>query len=656
MYRLARVKSKTATAVDTSLVRGIGSAEDGFAVAMVLVIIMIVSLLGIAMLTVAAYQMRDADRTLPSNRAFDLADSGLSYAHGQLAQENPVPDPPSYYDSLPVQMGSADSTFDVTITKDTDSGGNVIPYHYRIVSTGSYRKYEGSASNPRTYTRKLEEVVQFRTAESSFDVFTYCMYSDKGDVILDTGTTANASTGTLTVDGNIYAGRNVNLLDEKTNHAAGSLTVTGNVTAGQDVVMQAQSGYNSTANDSVTGDLTARYDVSILAQTAVGGGGKGASWLVGGSINSGRDVSLISRVFVNAGASVKVAQSANTSVNDTSVNAKGNVYLSSYGFAVAQPVAHVGNSEAASGINADGNVDIIAWSNTANADSQSRVYGNVLAKGHANLTAAAYGPTCAPVAEVRGDMKNNGGSNLSGIGIGSQAIVLGLWQHPAGVCSTSGNYSFDPLKHLDISPGIGNAPVQPVPDIDWPEPDWDWYRTMAIAQGPGHYYTSGQTFTSDVNLNSDPSSMWVMYVEGNVTIQKNVNLTNNGVIVCEGDFTVNGTVAMSAGSKYQVIAKGNITHANSGSINPNANDTVFLYTDGSYDGDNDGISGNVTYDLAWFNTLKGQITAKGNIKASAGDNTKIANPKISYAGPSFPVLGWSLPFEVLSFRELSSSP
>src|SRR5450756_3092378 len=100
MYKLARVKSKTATAVDTSLMRGIGSAEDGFAVAMVLVIIMIVSLLGIAMLTVAAYQMRDADRTLPSNRAFDLADSGLSYAHGQLAQANPVPDPPSYYDSV----------------------------------------------------------------------------------------------------------------------------------------------------------------------------------------------------------------------------------------------------------------------------------------------------------------------------------------------------------------------------------------------------------------------------------------------------------------------------------------------------------------------------------------------------------------------------
>ena len=126
MYRLARVKSKTATAVDTLMVREIRSAEDGFAVAMVLFIIIIVSFLGIAMLTVAAYQMRDADRTLPSNRAFDLADSGLSYAHGYLAQENPVPDPtdtPGYYDSLPVQMGSADSTFDVTITKDTDSGG-----------------------------------------------------------------------------------------------------------------------------------------------------------------------------------------------------------------------------------------------------------------------------------------------------------------------------------------------------------------------------------------------------------------------------------------------------------------------------------------------------------------------------------------------------
>lgn len=646
MYRLARVKGKTATAADTSLVRGIGSAEDGFAVAMVLFIIIIVSLLGIAMLTVAAYQMRDADRTLPSNRAFDLADCGLSFAHGYLAQGNSIPDPtasPGYY-PYSYQMAPG-STFDVTIAKDTDPNNNnkVIPYRYRILSTGSYQKNEGGASDQRTYTRKLEEVVNFQTLEGGYlDAFTYCMYSDEGDVVLDTGTTANNSTGTLTVDGNIYAGNDVNLLDIKANRAAGSLTVNGNVTAGQDVDIQSQSGNNSAANDSVTGDVTAGGDVSIGASTHVR---KGASFLVGGSINSGGDVSLSSGVFAVAGASVKVAQSANTSVN-----AKGNVTLSSLATVFALPSTYVGNDGqslgAASGVNADGDVNITADSWVL-AASQSRVYGNVQAKGATNLDATTTGLLSAPVAEVKGYMKNNGDSSLSGTGPGWQkASVGGLWQHGGG-CSRSGNTSFG--SHSDVSPNIGDAPVQGVPDITWPGPYWKWYRTMAIAQD--HYIEGDKTFTSDLDINYDSSSMWVMYVKGNVTIQNNVNLTNNGVIVCEGDFTVNGTVAMSAGSKYQVIARGNITHANSGSTNPNANDTVFLYTDGSYDSGSAEGTGNVTYDLAWFNTVKGQISAKGNINASAG-NTSIANPKISYAGPSFPVLGWPLPFDVLSFREL----
>ena len=641
MYRLARVKSKTATAVDTLMVREIRSAEDGFAVAMVLFIIIIVSFLGIAMLTVAAYQMRDADRTLPSNRAFDLADSGLSYAHGYLAQENPVPDPtdtPGYYDSLPVQMGSADSTFDVTITKDTDSGGYVIPYRYRILSTGSYRKNEGSASNPsyRFYTRKLEEVVRFRGLKGYFEAFNYCMYSDEGDVKLDTGTTVNNSTGSLTVDGNIYAGQDAKLFDTKGYRAAGSLTVNGNVTAGRDVDIQSRSGYNSAANDTLSGNVTAGRDVSISASSGIS---KGASYLVGGSINSGRNVILSSQVFAAAAASVKVAQSANSSVN-----AKGNVTLSSRTTALAVPSAYVGNSGAASGINADGNVNITAES-VFLAASQSRVYGNVKAKGDANLSATT-GFLCAPVAEVYGNMMNNGGSILKGTGLGWQkAIVDGVWQH-GGACSRSGT-TIVRGDHIDTSPNIGYAPVQGVPDIELPEPDWNWYRSMAIAQG--NYYDDSPP-SGDVNISSDPSSMWVMYVAGNVTIQ-NVNLTNNGVIVCEGDFTVNGTVNMIAGSRYQVIAKGNIKHANSGSFTEPVNDTVILYTNGSYESDRVGGSGNVTYDLAWFNNVKGQISAKGNIEASAGD-TKIAAPQISYTAPNVPVLGWRIPLDVLSFREL----
>ena len=96
MYRITRIRRRTAIVLDDfhkEIQKRMRSTEDGFAMAMVVFIVMIISLLGLSMLTVAAYQMRDSDRTLPSNRAFDLADAGLSYAHGYLAQDNVIPDP-----------------------------------------------------------------------------------------------------------------------------------------------------------------------------------------------------------------------------------------------------------------------------------------------------------------------------------------------------------------------------------------------------------------------------------------------------------------------------------------------------------------------------------------------------------------------------------
>ncbi len=641
MCGIKRIRQKTAAIVDILPLRELRSTEDGFAVAMVLFIVMIISLLGISMLTVAAYQMRDSDRTLPSNRAFDLADSGLSYAHGYLAQDNTIPDPPSKYDSGSLQMGSANSTFDVTVQKDTDGSGAVIPYQYRLISTGSYQQNEGTSGGPsyRTYTRKLEEKVKYRGAAGHFDCFNYTMFSKSGDVSLDTGWLMANGTG-YTVDGNVYAGNDVSLHDTKAFIAAGSLVINGNVVAGRDADLQARSGIGALANDQVYGNLTAGRNVSISSQS---GCVASSTYLVSGSINAAGDVSLSSSVFALASASVKVAQNANTNIN-----AGDDVTLNSHATVFAVSATLVGSSSVPANVNANGDVNINANDDALTPGSISRVYGNVSARGQANLTATT-GFLCGPQARVDGYMKNNGHSSLSATGFGSQqAVVGGLWQHGGG-CSRNGNTSYG--SHSDTNPNVGSAPVSTVPDVEMPEPDWNWYRTMAVAQG--HYYTGNQNFTN-VNIDGDPSSMWVMYVaNGDVSIQNILyNVNKKGVIVCEGDVSVTHSVQLAAGTEYQVICRGNITHSSYMTLNPNANDTIFLYTDGTHDHDGNPatLSGNVTYDLGWFRDIKGQITAKGNISAPVSGIIRDAH--ITYQAPSVPVAAWPIPFDVLSFREL----
>ena len=642
MYRITRIRRRTAIVLDDfhkEIQKRMRSTEDGFAMAMVVFIVMIISLLGLSMLTVAAYQMRDSDRTLPSNRAFDLADAGLSYAHGYLAQDNVIPDPtasPGYYDSHSLQMGDSNSTFDVTIAKVTDGSNNVVPFQYRIVSTGTYSQNEsgtGSTSN-RTYTRKLEEKVKYRGTANHLDTFNYLMYSDKGDVTLDTGR-GYFSGDFVTYSGDIYAGNNANVWDKKNVAAVGSVAVHGDVTAGNNADLQATNSIAAIANDSVDGDVTAGNDITVNSRSAVLAG---AQFVVGGSLNAGRDINLSSSNIVAAVTYTGVAQKG-TPV----VNAGRDINISSSVGGLAGASVDVGNSGATASVNASGDFNMSSNAPAA-AGSSSTVYGSVNAMGQANMSADSVFLSSA-ASKVTQNMKCNEDSTLdANSGLSSSTINIGGTWQMGGNYSNSGSCSWGSRVHSN--PGITGAPVQAVPDVALPEPDWSWYKTMAIAQG--HYYSTSQNLSS-VSIAGDASSMWVMYVAGDLTLT-NVNYQNinvNGVIVCEGNFTVNGNVNWKNNTQYQVIAKGDITHANGGTTYNAVNDTVFLYTDGSKPGSN----GNIVYDLAWFNKVKGQFTAKGNISAASGRGW-ITNPEIDYQAPSVAAAAWPIPFDVMSFREL----
>ena len=586
--------------------------EEGFAVVLALMIILILSVLGLSLMTIAAYQYMDSDRTKPSNRAFDLADCGLSFARAHIAQGTLA----GSYTSGPKEMGNPDSTFDVTIEK------YVLPtYRYKIVSKGTYHDTKGS----KYYNRTLEEVVEFRGQKGYFDAFTYTLFSKDGNVNLDTGSWNILSGNSVTVTGNgehaIYAGKDVTLKDVKLLFAGGNLSVIGNVDAGRDINVETKSvvlsGVFHPASVNVSGDITAGRNVTVSSATAAFGN---SNALVTGNINAGGDVSLSSTVGGACYASTKVAQG---------VNAGGNVNISASGLVLAGCDTDVGTSGAPYSVKAMGNSSMTATTNIIGAWPTTRVYG---------------------------DLINNGTAVLSATGLGWQeSRIDGAWQHGSCTLPTPGPPCYFG-SHSDINPNIQTSDIENVRDVQFPEPDWGWYETMAIAQG--NYYDDDQTFTN-VTIPDDPSSMWVMYVEGNVTINNlYFNVAKHGVIVSEGDVKVTNQVQFwgPANSKtiYQVIAKGDVSHANFWTLNLNAEDEVFIYTDGSYDSNKNGIAddGNVSYDLGYFRDIKGQITCKGNITAPVGSVLALWPHEISYASPYVAKPAWPIPFKTISFREL----
>lgn len=643
--RLAGHPRKAAGTMNNHHTHHIQGSEEGFALVVTLFTILIMSILGIMLVTVAAYQWKDADRTRPSNRALDVADSGLSWAAAYLAKDGAVPYGPT---ETNVETGSK---FRVTIVADPG------PPYYKITSTGTFTAKEDGLD--RDYSRTLEQRIRFRGGQGYFDAFKYVMFSKEGNITQDTGWLGGTGTG-VTINGSLFAGArrdedgdiidggNVVLKDEKLVAAVGVLTINGNVFAEDKVTMRSRSGFLAGAYDSVDGNVISGNDVDIRATTAVMAG---ATFTVGGNIDAGGDVFLQSTCTAAADSAVTVGGT---------VNAGGDVTLrgTSSFFTSADTVV---NGDA----NSDRDVTLYA-SDDALAGSDARVKNTIRAVRDVNLSSYCGAVAAWPDARA-GNVYANRNSSLSAtsyntwIGhIGLQTVhVDNTWQYGVTrgwTVNWPGSISVDNEVHLN--PGYGGPTVADVPDVELPQPDWDWYKNEAIKQG--NYFAgdgdpfNGTPYTPPANqftIGGDPSSIWVAFINDDLRLN-NIIFTPNkkGVIVCVGDVTVNQALQFQTGCEYQVIAKGDITHSSWLTFNPWANDTVFLYTNGEHDHNNDGHAGDVKYDMGWMRDLQGQITCRGDISAPVSGPAR--NCTITYKAPSVPVEAWPIPFDVLSFREL----
>ena len=211
--------------------------EEGIFMIMVLLVITLLAVLGATTLLLMASAMVNARATLPSSKAFDVAESGLAVAHSELARDLVPPEGKTIGGSL-----EPGAYYSVTVVPDP-----ALP-DWRITSTGTYTVDEGGQT--RQYERVLEERITFQGTQKYFDALQYVLFSKEGNINIQTGSTFGW--GTFDINGSIY-GKNVRISNEKAVAGAGDVFTYGNIYATGDVFLRAFSGVIADSDNYVYG-------------------------------------------------------------------------------------------------------------------------------------------------------------------------------------------------------------------------------------------------------------------------------------------------------------------------------------------------------------------------------------------------------------------
>jgi hypothetical protein len=180
-----------------------------------------------------------------------------------------------------------------------------------------------------------------------------------------------------------------------------------------------------------------------------------------------------------------------------------------------------------------------------------------------------------------------------------------------------------------------------------PEPDFDYYKILAMDQG--NFFPGDKTITGDLG-SMGVSSVTVIYCTGNLTLE-NVNWNNpdlKGIFVCEGEFKTGttSTLKFEDQSLFQVIAKGNVTFDNKWQYPKGGATSEFFFW-----------SGNDAYiELAMFAEQVLQVTAMRDIliKATKSPQAPGVQCTVNYRAPDVDIAAWPIDIKITDWRELPS--
>jgi hypothetical protein len=307
-------------------------------------------------------------------------------------------------------------------------------------------------------------------------------------------------------------------------------------------------------------------------------------------------------------------------------------------------------------IRAEGNVNISCTPKVRMEDGLT-VNGNVEGKRSVNVTATPGGGGNQVVAvNLYGDVKTGDLHDPSSQGAvnlytGGSGKSYGLINAAVGGVKVNNLYytSYTEQKSgaKDIINTGNKINQRGVEKIHTPEPDFDYYKILAMDQG--NYFPGDKTITGDLGP-MGVSSVTVVYCTGNLTLE-NVSWNDpnmKGIFVCEGDFITNTTSTLKFENKslFQVVARGNVTFRNKWLFPKGGSTSEFFF-----------YSGKDTYiELAMFAEQMLQVTSLGNItlKSSKSPQPPGVQCTVNYRAPDVDIAAWPIDIRVYSWRELPS--
>lgn len=237
--------------------------EGGFAMVFVLFAIMVVGILGALVLLYTTYALQNAVGVTPAGKAQAAAEVGMDMAHALLSSEAITSD----YDSGVVTIWDDKGTYDVLVEKNPQLGDGD-PNDWRITSIGTYTaNVEGVERN---FYRTLEEVVSFAGGRY-YSALDFVLFSKEGNVDVSlSGNLELFNVQGVTIEGNIYAGRNVNLASGAKLASGFEYQLNGNVvTETGDISVRQGNALFASSSFRISGNL---YSGNLTPPTGVGGG------------------------------------------------------------------------------------------------------------------------------------------------------------------------------------------------------------------------------------------------------------------------------------------------------------------------------------------------------------------------------------------------
>ncbi len=226
--------------------RGGTRDEGGFAIIIVLVALVMLSVLGAMSLLVMVSALRGVSNLKPEDKAFQVAEAALHVAHAKIVNNEIGDDAVELKDEGDILDGEYNIRIERVVGSTTD---------YVVCSEGIYRQKAGGQGEEEgtVYRRRIREEVSY-SGMQAFDVMRKYLLFANNDINITLDDLFNLSVP-ATVNGSIRAERNVNIRNQPAVSLGDGLTFNGDVEGVSKVYVETAPKIAGGVNTKILGDI-----------------------------------------------------------------------------------------------------------------------------------------------------------------------------------------------------------------------------------------------------------------------------------------------------------------------------------------------------------------------------------------------------------------